>query len=108
MDAIETLIACSGNDQNAVGGAVPDSVGKERMGSAGGGEFTPANVDNLSAFPNRLCDGTCKVELETRYQGAADAVFENRHDYAPTTRRDTQNWPIMLAKDHAGDVRAML
>jgi hypothetical protein len=108
METIAALVTRSSNDKDAIGNAISDSVGEERMGSAGGREFTPADVDDMSTALNSLCDGSCEVELGARSERAIDSISKDRHDQTPTMRRDSPNWGAVLAENNTRDVSAVL
>ena len=65
MEAIAALVPRGGNDKSAMGNAVLNGTGKKWMGRTGWGEFTAADVDNVSTFLNGLVDGSGEIELGT-------------------------------------------
>lgn len=65
MQTITALIPRGGNDENILGDAVLNGTSKKWMGSTGWGEFTAADVDNVSTFLNGLVDGSGEIELGT-------------------------------------------
>ena len=108
METLATLVAGGGNDKDIIAGTIPDSVGEQWMGRAGGRKFAPADVDIMSACLNSLRDGSGEIELGTGNDRTIGPIPENRHDQAATTRRDPFDWSVVLAEDHTSDVGAVL
>ena len=77
MQTLTTLIACRGNNEDIVGGTVPYGIGKEWVGSAGGGQFAATDIDKMSAGLHSLRDGSGEVQLGTGRNRAILSVTED-------------------------------
>lgn len=54
-----------------------------------------------------LGDGSGQIELGAGAERAAAARFENGHEQSPAMRRKSAHRAVVLAEDHAGNMRAV-
>jgi len=54
-----------------------------------------------------LGDGAGQIELGARSERAVSARFENGHEQPSALRRKSTHRAVVLAEDHAGDMRAV-
>jgi hypothetical protein len=107
METFAAFVTCSGNDKDVVDRTVPNGIGEELMSSARRGEFTAADIYDMSSRLYSLRDCSGEIELGAGSYRTIGSSSENWHNQTTTIRRDPFERPVMLTENHTGDVSAM-
>jgi hypothetical protein len=72
------------------------------------GTFASADVDDVRARLNSLCDSACEIELRARGDRAIGTISKDGHNQTVAARCDPLDGSIVLPQDHTGDVGTVL